>query len=190
MWTTQIRVRRFLNLYNQAVILCTMRLKIKKKKIYVLPTQCIVCCVKVSEQTGNISVHSTKWFVVITGTECVISGFGSGVYEKCALLGHYAACSGNSLSIVCVHSAELTKSLNNFSLTFVFKRPNNKNKTMTFKIINTIHTCNATLLLQDGREYEYWRDVGNYTHSHLLRSTHVPTPWDSYMIKRNEPKAS
>jgi len=99
------------------VILCTTRLKIKKKFTF-CPHSAFVCYVYVSEQTANISMHSTKWFVVITGTECVISGFRRGLYEKCALLGQYAVCRGNSLSIMCVHSAERTKSLNTFQSNF------------------------------------------------------------------------
>ena len=48
----------------------------------------------------------------------MISGSRREVYEKCALVGHYAACCGNSLSIECVHSAQRSKSLKTIQFNF------------------------------------------------------------------------
>jgi len=46
---------------------CTVTLRLS----YVLPTQCIVCFVWISEQTAIISLYSINWLVCITETQCV-----------------------------------------------------------------------------------------------------------------------
>jgi hypothetical protein len=57
------------------VIRCTT--KFHHKKLYVLPTQCIMCFVWISEQTAIISLHSINWSVFITETKCVYCAVGT-----------------------------------------------------------------------------------------------------------------
>ena len=66
------------------------------------PHNVFMCFVWISEQTAIMSLYSINWLVCITETEfvyCAVRTISLYIIqvEICALLGYYAACSGNSL---------------------------------------------------------------------------------------------